>query len=170
MSKNSSFATCGMLPLPMGRVSSSPRIASRNLAHRSRVMPSGSWVKSFLSPAQPPISLPIDHTITDGWFLSRRTNSRRFRSMYGSSGSSGSLLAVSSHLSKHSSHTSKPSSSQRSSVSGATGLWLVRSAFAPMSFISKSWRRTAERQYARPRSPMSSWRFTPFSCTRRPLR
>ena len=107
---------------------------------------------------------------THGWLRSRRTNCRRLRATYSSRFCSGRRPAVPSHLSNASSHTRMPISSQRSSTSGAGQLWLVRSAFAPMSFMICSWRRIADLSNAMPSSPRSEWRSTPLNCTRRPFR
>ena len=39
-----------------------------------------------------------------------------------------------------------------------------------MSFMIISWRRMTLRLKAMPKGPMSEWRSTPLSCTRRPFR
>ena len=63
-----------------------------------------------------------------------------------------------------------PISSQSSSTCGSHALWLVRSAFTPMSFMIESCLFITLRLNAMPSGPMSACRSTPYSCTRRPFR
>ena len=166
-----SIAFAWQQPMPTGRVVSNSRIVARNWRKRSALMPSFAFgFFPFQSWPLGVISLPMDHMTTDGWLRSRRANARRLRLTYFSRFCSGRRPAVPSHLSKHSFHTTMPISSQSSSTCGSQALWLVRSAFAPMSFMIESWRFITLRLNAMPSGPMSACRSMPYSCTRRPFR
>ena len=136
---------------------------ARPRGHRARLRPE-------------PLSLPSDHRITDGWFLSRSTI-RRMRSTSACSHAGSSdglrppLQAGRSHGSRGRTRRSRRGRARRRArgSAGAADSASVRTALTLCAFISSMSRRMTSSPTARPATGSNSWRLTPCSWTRCPL-